>query len=91
MLYANFKILVDFVEKEMESVFMDEIPPGTHQDWEITHFEHSIEIEQEIKALYEWFTKDRLRWSRKFVWAEKYEVEQQMLHRLVEVRPYLWT
>lgn len=89
MLYANFKILVDFVEKEMDGVFKEHIPSGMHEDWEITHFEHEIEIEQELKALYEWWTKDRMRWN--FMFHERVEVEQQMLHRMIEIRPYLWT
>jgi hypothetical protein len=91
MLYANFKILVDFVEIEMDGVFMEEVPPGTHEDWETTHFEHKVEKEQEIKALYEWFVVDRFRWKLAFTHEESYEVEQMMLHRLIEVRPYLWT
>jgi hypothetical protein len=90
MLYANFKILTDFVEKELEGVFIEEIPENL-PDWETQIMQKQYEKEQEIKSLYFWWTVDRFNGASKLVLGECYETEQTMLRRLVEVRPWLWT
>ncbi|HAS6267907.1 TPA: hypothetical protein I7227_21255 [Vibrio vulnificus] len=77
MLHACFQILMDFVESEMYS---------SHIDWDGD--KDSKEAEDEIKVLYNWW----LEYSKNESNAEKaYQIENQMLVRLIAIRHTLWT
>ena len=81
ILHAAFQCLVDFVERE---------DPGETIDWE--HDEVHSAAWKEIGALYDW-------WKNVYpVVSERPEytmegpmIEDSHLHRLVEIRGYLWT
>lgn len=78
LLHACFQILKDFVENE--DAF------NSHIDW--AHDERHRAAKIEILALNDWW----LSHSEKSVPEEKsYELENQMLHRLIDVRWALWT
>lgn len=83
ILYASFKALVRYVEEELGGVFMENVPADIH---DVGFWEYRVELEQEIKALYMWWT------SRKC--DDPYyddSDEQHMLVRLVEIRQNLWS
>lgn len=72
LLYAAFNILVEFIEQEKP----------------FDHLERSPEVEAELKALYKWWTVERV---DQFGDLEAYEKDNEMLCRLIVVRKYLWT
>jgi len=91
MLFACFKLLVDYVEKEK---------PFDHFDYDWS--EESRKRGDEIKALYDWWKTERAaehkavekledrfeRVERRWALEEK---DDQMLRRLIEIRRHLWT
>ena len=81
ILHACFQLLKDFIEKEKEII--EQI------DWK-----HDKEIEKakaEIDFLYNWWMK-RFHDEEDFNnLTQRYEEDNQMLKRLVDVRKYLWS
>jgi hypothetical protein len=89
MLNASFAALVAYVD-EIDGVFLDApiVADPDHlfdQNWHDKDFER----QQEIKALYEFWTITYPELVK--IGTETYEIEQFMLHRLIEVRGCLWT
>ena len=76
MLHAAFQCLVDFIEKEK---------PDEIVDWEGTGSE-AYTAWNEMNVLYAWWKARPAGWS-----DDTYEEDQIMLHRLVEIRGFLWT
>lgn len=89
VLYASFKALKDFVEKEMKGVFL-EAPPKVTYESDGDYWDRRVETEQELEALYTWWTKEypkKLKGST----FDLEEEENRMLQRLIEVRGAMWT
>ncbi len=82
ILYANFNLLVEFIEGE---------DPFTVVDW--SWDDRHAEAGAEILALYRWWKEGRAaeHAAEDADQDELDERDQLMLHRLIEVRGYLWT
>ena len=81
ILHACFQLLKDFVEKEKEVI--EQI------DWK--HDEETANAKAEIDFLYSWWL-ERFHEEKDFNKInQRYEEENQMLKRLVDVRKYLWS
>lgn len=103
MLHLAFECLVQFVEKENGLKGIGE--PGqdlTSFDKQTAEAIREQEVHQDIwmrecSALYEWWIKKYVPWFNddKFnPYSEEtkmHEESQAMFHRLVDVRPHLWT
>lgn len=86
MLHACFQLLSDFVEKEM-------LPMDKHLDWNGT--EETKKARKEIEELYAWWQEyKKAVHERSYTFKEdhdNYQLENEMLKRLIDVRVYLWT
>jgi hypothetical protein len=84
MLHACFQLLTDFVEKE-------NINDITDWEW---HEDHKT-AKKEIDELYSWWKERIIKDAEGKVdpiWGEgQYDLDNEMLIRLVKVRKYLWT
>lgn len=78
MLFACFKILSDFMEREY---------PGC-VDWEYDE-DHRV-CHKEMKELYHWWKVERPNYVRETSDFPN-EKDQEMLKRLIEIRGMLWT
>lgn len=82
LLFGCFAVLKDFVENDMG-----------HNDWQWN--EDHQKAAAEIMALYNWWLTDRpAAWDDPESYKkdeELYLKDQEMLHRLIAVREYLWT
>lgn len=105
LLYASFKILQDFVEKEDPTIGL-----RTAEDYRCSEDQYHIDTvtnqlirEKEIRFLYVWWTEDRPRnwkelnncWSKPMLAYERekelIDQDEQMLIRLAKIRTCLWT
>ena len=95
LLYASFKILQDFVEKEDPKIGL-----RTLEDFgaPCKGLEAHLEIEREVRAIYDWWVKERptmyRAWAESYSWKVEEELDktdEEMLIRLVKIRRYLWT
>lgn len=77
--FANFNLLVKFIETE--------IPPQSCDDPEATQWDHAY---KEMWALYKWWTCERNHNHGNFDMAAEAK-DQEMLHRLINIRQFLWT
>ncbi|HEY0048668.1 MAG TPA: hypothetical protein VGB68_05250 [Pyrinomonadaceae bacterium] len=81
ILHACFQLLKDFVEREKE--IFEQI------DWK--HDEETEKAKAEIDFLYNWWLK-RFHDEEDFDKIKRrYEEDNQMLKRLIDVRKYLWS
>jgi len=82
MLHACFQLLKDCVEKE-------DLLSG-HIDWNAD--EKFRKAKAELEALYSWW-HERLEAEKvdTFVFEDHYREDNQMLHRLIDIRWALWT
>ena len=81
ILHACFQLLKDFVEKEKDII--EQI------DWK--HNEETRKAKAEIDFLYSWW-KERFHDEEDFDKVnQRYEENNQMLKRLIDIRKYLWT
>lgn len=106
LLYASFKILCDFVEKEDPTVGLRTVDdygqfPAGPDEGLLVQLEHDAEV----RTLYAWWTDERPReWkaheslmtvdrgSSTFEREQQlYDRDDEMLIRLIKVRRYLWT
>lgn len=78
LLYASFNLLVKFIEEEK--------PPTSIEGEENEHWDKAY---REMYSLYDWWKNDRKENSN--FYKESEEKDQEMLHRLVAIRQYLWT
>lgn len=71
LLYASFKILKDFVEQENPTVGLMTLEDYRYEgdEWTLESMKAQVEIEREIRDLYDWWTIQRPR-----DWAEKDEL-----------------
>jgi len=89
ILYACFKILSNFVEKEMK--YNCYYVPATEHcpEWD------QRETEKEIRALYQWWTEERpkeLETERYYGAGEAGDAkDNEMLERLLKIRKNLWS
>ena len=87
LLFASFKILEDFVEKE-EGHFYDDVYKLYLEDGD-EEYAWQMEMEwDEIRMLYYWWKERK---QDDDFWLENYEVDNRMLHRLISLRHNLWT
>ena len=77
LLHASFQILVDYVEGE--------------DPFGVCGWDNSPDIAKEIKDLYNWWKVERKRTGPPWHWEEWTVEDQQMLHRLIDIREHLWT
>lgn len=75
ILHASFSLLANFVEREK---------PGEHIDW--SHDDPHQKAWSEIQDLYQWWQKRCVDES-----PDADADDQNKLHRLIDVRKYLWT
>ena len=82
ILHACFQLLKDCVEKE-------DLLSG-HIDWNAT--EKHRKAKAELEALYSWWL-ERLKAEKEdtFSFEDHYKEDDQMLHRLIDIRWALWT
>lgn len=80
MFLACFKLLERYVEKEH---------PFEVLNWSWNE-EHK-KAGDEISWLYNWWKLDYPVLHKKLYFDEMYKVEEEMLERLMKVRPFLWT
>lgn len=98
ILYANFNILVNFIEGEVGGIQKMESQVVFYN--ENQHFGHAKGY-QELIDLYNYWKFERLPnyqwdydWDKKFNWRheeEASEKETEMLIRLMKVRRFMWT
>lgn len=81
LLHACFQLLTDFVEQEMQG--------KDYPDWNAT--EESRRARKEIGDLYSWWQERKLRDDLKGREEPDYLQDNEMLHRLIDVRMHLWT
>lgn len=77
LLYASFNLLCLFIEQEH--------PPKEIEGEDNVHWDKAY---KEMYALYNWWKNER---KELFNNKEAADKDQEMLHRLVEIRQYLWT
>lgn len=90
ILHASFNLLKKFVEEEKKGQLTLQVPEdleGLPLKW----WENEVEIDHEILALYDWWTRDRFRLNQHTMDVHVFDREQHMLRRLVEIRDRLWT
>ena len=84
MLHACFELLTNFVEDEL---------PLDDRDWE--HDEKARNARKEITDLYGWWkeriVKEEAGEINPIMRTDEYEIDNQMLIRLINIRKYLWT
>ncbi len=82
MLHSCFQLLKDCVEKE------DLL--SEHIDWNATEKHRKAKVE--LEALYSW-RHERLEAEKEvtFSFEDHYKLDDQMLHRLIDIRWALWT
>jgi len=100
MYLACFKLLVDYVEHEDPRCGLVDIrAKETVDEWDREALECQYEREKEIRALYDWWTKER-KLDQDAHAAKPYDHERQdrldakddeMLERLMKIRKALWT
>lgn len=94
VLHACFVILANFIEKEDPQCGLRELPDNwSRQDWD-----QWDRPDKELRALYNWWTKERpeklAQQAKKYTYESDqrlFEEEDTMLLRLMKVRSYMWT
>ena len=81
MLHACFQLLVDCVEKE-------DLLIG-YTDWNFD--KKTQDIFQEITFLYQWWIERRDSDKNELLDSNQYDIDNEMLIRLINVRKSLWT
>lgn len=94
LLFSSFKILKDFIEKELAmdtyknlDDFVKNYENTTKDDPYSTHW---VDAYKEIAILYKWWTVDRSDIINSIEDYNKDQMDNEMLLRLIKIREYLW-
>ena len=86
MIHACFTLLVQFVEKE-QPYYYDDPPMESDPEWDPKHYKEKTEIME----LYNWW-KNRPKGEHNYENSlAAHEEDQRQLHRLIDIRPRMWT
>jgi hypothetical protein len=92
MLYACFTVLCDFIELEWDGklhTYSEEDYKACTDDKEERMLRHQGECKKELWDLYIWWRDEHPKLTGSTI--DTWDIEQNKLEKLIELRAYLWT
>ncbi len=86
LVFAAFQILEDFVDKEADHYHEDVYALYKEAGYDEDRCREEERDWNEIRVLYAWWQQ-----RKKDKYADNYDEDNDRLHRLINVRNYLWT
>ena len=89
ILYAAFQIFEDYINKEKPVEFTSDVYADYVEAFDEEHAQERDDAWRTIRELYAWWGLRKNLEDHNYL--DDYENDDKMLHKLVEVRKYLWT